>query len=192
MICSKHTNTAPRKRQIVPLPQKPILAGTKATAHAKTSKSSKMVHFSETSEGVVLHPKTFLDRKLSWYTKKEIKYFRQNMPEYAKLFMDTNSSSAHAYVKQTLVNPEELDAQRFNAVEYVTGIEHILDPRVYKALCVAAARARRDVIEEQRRQKSLGINDVDMIAAASTKSSKFPKMWRERIALINWLEADRN
>jgi hypothetical protein len=191
MICTKHINTPPKRKQIVPLPQKPILAIANPTAHAKSSKSTKRVHFSETSERVELNPKTSLDRKLSWYTKTDIKYFRQMLPEYAKLFVDTNASSARAYVHQTLVNPEELDAQRFNAVEYVTGIEHILDPRVYQALCFAAARSRRDVIEEQRRQKSMGIHDVELIVAASLKSSKFPKMWRERIALINWRD-DRN
>jgi hypothetical protein len=178
-------NASPGLKQVAPFTACSTSQAPKSASPTKVLKVTKRVCFTDVSTGVVLRPKTPQDRKNAWLTKQDIKGYRRNVPESAKLLLETNPHAAKAYIEQTLVSAKDLDCQRFSGVEHVCGLEHILSHQIYQALCVARVKTRSDVLREQARQRSLGINDVESLALVSRQATKFPQLWHNRIAVMN-------
>lgn len=159
--------------------------------HPKTKPSKqkillpvKQVRFCEFSTGVILRPKTASDLHEAWYSKQEMEQFRKSVPKAAKRLLDSNPYAAKAYMQQTLVKLEHLH-EAFYGVEYICGIEHILSAKMYQVLNISRINTRRGVMEEQSRQRALGINHVEELAIVARKASEFPKLWHQRIAVMN-------
>ena len=147
--------------------------------------STKKVRFAQASTLVITHPKTEQDLKATWYTKAEMKPFKQkHVGQSAKAILTTSPSLAETYIEQSLAG-HKAHFDPFCGVENVCGIEHLLNPHVCKALITSRSLTVGGVLEEQDRQERLGIYDEKKLAEASLKVSLFSRLWRHKIALMN-------
>lgn len=157
----------------------------KSTKKAKAPRTVKHVRFAENSVLVVTRPKSSRDLKSLWFTKQEMREFGANAARSTQEVLDKCAIAADAYIKKTLLGPNDCNSDQFVGVEEICGIEHGLSKLVCRALLTAQSKVINDVLEEQRRQKATCVCDSDKLAEISKKSSLFPILWRQRIAVVN-------
>jgi predicted HTH transcriptional regulator len=159
----------------------------KASNHTKKQKIVKRVCFSEHSALVLTRRNSINELMSLWYSKSQLKQFKQNARKSTQALLDSNPAAANAYIRTTLIGSNDKDSS-----EIITeldakhiGIEHGLSPHVCKALINARSKVINDVLQEQARQKTGGVHDCTKLAAVSIRTSLLPKLWRHRIALVN-------
>lgn len=146
---------------------------------------SNAVRFSEHSTLIVTCRKSPDELKALWYSKQQIKCFKQlDVKASRNDVLSSNLSLPKGYIKASLATDKILP-QRFDELERIVGIEHLLSGTICKTLCKAKSKCTQDVIQECKRQKLLGINDIGVLAAISMKASKFPRLWRQKIGVMN-------
>ena len=162
---------------------KPSTQASNIQNNTKVLTSSKHVRFSNDSFLVFTPPKSSKDRKLSWYSKADYDDFKRNNYKSVRSILTRSPDAAKEYITKTFLSH---DSTRFVGVEYVCGIEHGLSPEVGRALCTAKSNVRKGVLQEQARQRKFGVTNAERIAAVSKRASAFPKLWRQRVAVLNF------
>jgi hypothetical protein len=149
----------------------------------------KRVRFADTSTLVVMQPKSIKDMNASWYTKAEMTQFRQEAFRAARSLKKSKPSVVEEYINQSLEtkqsHPKDHD---FSGIEKVCGIEHFLSPKVMKILESAREATIACVLQEQDRQDITSECNPDLIAEVSESMSLFTRLWRHRIAVLNYAD----
>lgn len=148
------------------------------------SANKKLVRFSESSTLIITRFKSREELKSLWHSRHELKELKQNANSSLRRILRTRTSDAKAYIKKSLGDNTVLGA---NTEEFV-GVEHALSAHICNALCLARSKSIHDILEEQTRQRKLGIRDVDAMAEVSRNCSEFPRRWRYQVALVNAAE----
>jgi hypothetical protein len=145
--------------------------------------NTKRVRFAETSTLLITKAKSPQELARTWYNTKERNQFKMNATLAAKAIRVTHPEEVKAYIRQSIKAGTAI--QTFQGVEYIIGIEHMLNRDVSKLIMATKIARLRCVLQEQERQRQLGQNDVEMLALVSSQVSVFPKLWRRNLAVIN-------
>lgn len=114
------------------------------------------VRFSEHSILIVTCRKSPDELKALWCSKQQIKRFKQlDVKASRDAVLNSNTSLPKEYINASLV-ADRIPPQRFDELERIVGVEHLLSPKVCKTLCLAKSKCTKDVIQECKRQQSLG------------------------------------
>lgn len=174
----------------VNLQYEPIAITMPTVKKSQTTKATRRVRFAEHSMLIVTRPKSARDLRAAWYTKKEMKQFDLNARVSTRSILDRSPAAANAYIEQTFRGPNDFkNAEQIVGVEHICGIEHGLNQQVCRALLTARSKVINDVMKEQSRQKTAGQHNPNMVAAVSKRDSLFPKLWRQRVAVLNYSAA---
>lgn len=149
------------------------------------SKHTKHVTFSEKSTLIITRPKPQSELKLLWYTQADIRRFKQETWKSVNSLLETNASTAKAYIEKSLRVDQRYDMCRFGGIEHVCGIEHLLSRKVFDVIMATRALSIEQVLREQERQKRTGNNQCELIARASMQASVFVREWHHRKAVLN-------
>ena len=152
--------------------------------HTKSART-KHVTFSQTSTLIFTSPKTRPELKLLWYTREDIRRFKQETSNSANSLLETNASTAKAYIEKSLRVDHCNVISQFGGIEHVCGIEHLLSPQVFHLIMATRALTIERVLGEQECQKEAGTNHYERIAQASMKTSAFAREWHHIKAVLN-------
>ena len=169
---------------------------TKATATTKrqfeepTSKSSKRLRFSPTSELIVTDPKTTRDRQSAWYSKAQINEFKQGARQTALSLRKTRTSKLIKFIAlSAATDSPQVDIQ-VRGTEHIRGLEHMISPSVLKALLEKRRNTILAVLENQKEQRDAGMRvDPSKIAFVSEVNSSFTKEWYSRLITFHQIQA---
>ncbi|KAL3804851.1 hypothetical protein HJC23_006623 [Cyclotella cryptica] len=153
--------------------------------HQTKSIRSSKVTFSETSTLILMRPKTQPELKLTWYTTEDISHFKQDALAAATSLVETNASSAMAYVEMSLRAGQIHRISDFSEIDNACGIEHLLSPHVFRMMLETRNLTIERVLCEQERQKKRGIKKCELIAKASMNTSVLSQKWHHSIAVLN-------
>ena len=145
----------------------------------------RKVHFSDTSMMIMTKPRSEADLKASWYSKNEIKHFRNKTENSARKFAKSRDSKVVEYLAYSVMSGTPQSDINFHHNDIVCGIEHMISGKVLKILIQRRRMTIARVLEEQDVQHRLGEKDFTVIALASMANSAFTKEWRRRIACLH-------
>jgi hypothetical protein len=150
---------------------------------------TKRVEFYKKSMVFVFHPKTNEDMKASWYSSEEMKGFRRDKRADARELRKSGGTEVVEHLVHSILKEMPLTAIDRSDLDHICGLETSLVPHVGKSLLTLRAARIKEVLDEQSRQKKLGMDDAEMIAEISEKISSFARDWGNMIAVINELIA---
>lgn len=142
----------------------------------------KRVRFSDMSTLILTQPKSNEELCDSWYTKRDVALFKQNIRHATNVLRETRTAKAMKHVAYSIASNTPQSPINFHGSgSAIVGLEHLLSPEVLKLLFQRRRLTAARVIEEQAVQSSLGENDAERIAQVSKDNSAFTREWALRI-----------
>ena len=134
---------------------------------------------------VITQRKTEREMSAVWNTRDEFEQYKRNVQKFAMSMYETPAARAYI-IKSLAADMQDIYSTRDDEVQ-LSGIEHLVCAEIAKTLEISRFWTIRGVLDEQSRQMSIGVRDPMKLADASMKSSGFSKLWRHRIAALNFL-----
>ena len=131
---------------------------------------------------ILTQPKSNEELCDSWYTKRDVALFKQNIRHATNVLRETRTAKAMKHVAYSIASNTPQSPINFHrSGSAIVGLEHLLSPEVLKLLFQRRRLTAARVIEEQAVQSSLGENDAERIAQVSKHNSAFTREWALRI-----------
>ena len=165
-------------------------ATTKRQFEEPTSKSSKRLRFSPTSELIVTDPKTTRDRQSAWYSKAQINEFKQGARQTALSYRETRTSKLIKCIAISAITGSPPVEIQVRGAEHIRGLEHMISLDVLKVLLDRRRSTIRAVLECQKEMRDAGIRvDPSRIAFVSEANSLFTREWYSRLIAFHQNQA---